>query len=198
MGLGIAVHLVDEAVEQLESGMEVEQVGLAGVGLLVLGAQPTHLGLQALFIGGQLQRQAQRVRVGQGAAHVGFKQRDQGVQAGLDGADDLQWATCAQAFEQPVQGVEARGDGHEFAVHAHQPARAPAHVRVFEGGDVTQALQAHGLGNEAHVAGFETVTLAVATQGFDHHPGKHAEALVQGVAHGRAGRLRQNRGADKG
>ncbi|MNH10878.1 hypothetical protein D3C79_703690 [compost metagenome] len=97
-----------------------------------------------------------------------------------------------------MQGIEARGDGHELAVHAHQATRAPAHVRVFEGGDVAQALEPHCFSDEAHVAALEAVPLAFAAQGLDHHPGEHAKALVQGVAHGGTGRLRQDRGADEG
>ncbi|MNV81518.1 hypothetical protein D3C71_1751870 [compost metagenome] len=58
VGFGVAVHLVDEAVEQLEGGVEVEQVGLARLGCQVLGAQAAHLRLQAFLVGGQLQGQA--------------------------------------------------------------------------------------------------------------------------------------------
>ncbi|MNN50750.1 hypothetical protein D3C81_1653530 [compost metagenome] len=70
VGFGVAVHLVDEAVQQLERGVEVEQVGFAGVGCQVLGAQAAHLGLQAFLVGRQLQGQAQCIGVGQRPAHV--------------------------------------------------------------------------------------------------------------------------------
>ncbi|MNJ77800.1 hypothetical protein D3C77_753880 [compost metagenome] len=73
VGLGVAVHLVDKAVQQLERGVEVELIGLAGLSRQVLGAQAAHLGLQAFLVGSQLQGQAQRIGVGQRPVHIGLQ-----------------------------------------------------------------------------------------------------------------------------
>lgn len=89
MGFGVAEHLVDEAIQQFERGVKVEQVGFTGVGRQVFGPQAAHLGLQAFFVGGQLQGQAQCIGVGQRPPHVGLQQLHQGIQARLDGTDNL-------------------------------------------------------------------------------------------------------------
>ncbi|MCY1421621.1 hypothetical protein D9M71_372820 [compost metagenome] len=97
-----------------------------------------------------------------------------------------------------MQGVEARGDAHEFAVQATEPAIAPTHVRVFENSDAAQAFQTHGFGDETHVASLERLALTATTQAVGDEQGEHAEALIQGIAHRRAGRLRQDRRTDQG
>ncbi|MNL02030.1 hypothetical protein D3C87_1225200 [compost metagenome] len=105
---------------------------------------------------------------------------------------------AAQAFEQLMQGIEARGDAHELTVQAAESAIAPTHVRVFEHGDAAQPFESDCLGNEAHIAGLERLALTAATQAVGDELGKHAEALIQGVAHGGAGGLRQDCSADQG
>ncbi len=97
-----------------------------------------------------------------------------------------------------MQGIEARGDAHELAVQATEATVAPTHVRVFEHRHAAQPFQAHRFGDEAHVAGFESLGFAAPAQAIGDEQGEHAEALIQGVAHRRAGGLRQDCGADHG
>ncbi|MNM48171.1 hypothetical protein D3C81_591500 [compost metagenome] len=198
VGQRVAVQVIDKAIKQFVSGVKIQQVSIARPALDIGGTQAAHPLRQAFLVGGQLLGQARGVGAGQRPTGIAFEQIRQRVEAGLDRRDDLQRATQTQAFKQLVQGVEARGDGHELAVHAPQPAIASAHVRVFESSDIAQAFQANRFSDKTYVAAFEAIALAVATQALDDKTGEHPEALVQGIAHRRTGRLRQDRGADQG
>jgi hypothetical protein len=74
----------------------------------------------------------------------------------------------------------------------------PLRRRIFEHGNAAQPFQAHGFGDEAHVAGLEAFTLAAPAQAIGDELREHPEALIQGIAHGGAGGLRQNRSAHQG
>ncbi len=71
-------------------------------------------------------------------------------------------------------------------------------MRVFENRHAAQAFEAHGFGDKAHIARFERLGFAASAQAIGDEQCEHAEALIQGVAHGGTGGLRQDRGADHG
>ncbi|MNI44989.1 hypothetical protein D3C73_993900 [compost metagenome] len=198
VGLCVTVQVVDEAIQQFVGGVEVQLLVVAWAGLLECGPQAAHPCRQRFLVGGHGLHQARRIRAGQGATTEAVEHFGKVLQAGFDRGHHMIRRTGAQAFEQLVQGVEARGQAHEFAVQAAQSTVSPAHVRVFEHGDAAQPLQAHCLGAEPHVAGLERLALAAAAQAVGDEQGEHAKALVQGIAHRRAGGLRQDRGADHG
>ncbi len=197
MGLRVVVQVVDEAVKQLVGGVEIQLLGFAGFTFLEGRAQGTHLGGQAVLVGAELGHQPCGVGAGEGTAGKTIEQFGQVLQAGLDRSDHVVRRIGTQAFEQLVQGVEACGDAHEFAVQATEPAIAPTHVRVFKHRDTAQPFQAHGLRDKAHVAGLEALALAAPTQAVGDKQREHAKTLVQGIAHRGAGGLRQDRGADQ-
>ncbi|MNZ66592.1 hypothetical protein D3C78_848210 [compost metagenome] len=192
------MQLVDEAIEQFVRGVEIQQIGVAGHTFLKAGSQAAHSRRQALLVGRQLARQARCIGMGQCPAGEAVEQLGQVLQPRLDGSHHMIGGAAAQALKQPVQRIEASGDTHEFAVQTTEPAVASAHVRVFEYGHAAQAFQAHGFGNEADIAALEGLALATPPQAISDEQRKHAEALVQGVAHGGAGGLREDRGADQG
>lgn len=198
MGLGIAVQLVDEAIKQLIGGVEIQLLGIARLVLLEQRAHAAHPRRQLGLVARQLFGQARGIGAGQGAAGETVQQFGEVLQPGFGRRQHILGGAAAQAFEQLVQGVEAGGDAHELAVQTTQAAVAPAHVRVLEHRDAAQAFQAHRFGDEAHVAALERIALAAAAQTVGDEQGEHPEALVQGVAHRRAGGLRQDRGADQG
>ena len=197
VGLRVVVQVVDEAVQQLVGSVEIQLLGVRRVVFLEARPQAAHLGGQAVLVGAQLVDQARGIGAGEGAAREAVEHFGQVLQAGLDRCHHMVGLIGAQAFKQLVQGVEACGDAHEFAVEATEPPVAPTHVRVFEHGDAAQAFQAHSFGNKAHVAGLEAFALAAPAQAVGHEQREHTKALVQRVAHGGAGSLRQDGGADQ-
>ena len=197
VGLRVVVQVVDKAVKQLVGGVKIQLLGFARVALLKARAQAAHFGGQAVLVGAQLVDQARGVGTGEGATGETVEHFGEVLQAGLDGRHHVVGRIGAQAFEQLVQGIEARGDAHEFAVEAAEPTIAPTHMRVFKYRDAAQPFQADRFGDKAHVAGLEPFTLAAPAQAVGDEQREHAKALIQRVAHGRAAGLRQDCGADQ-
>ncbi len=193
----VVVQVIDKAVQQLVGGMKIQLLGFARVALLERRAQTAHRGGQAVFISAELVNQPCGIRACERAAGKTVKHFGEVLQAGFDRDDHMIGGVGAQPLQQLVQGVEARRDAHEFAVEATEPPIAPTHVRVFKHGDAAQPFQAHGLGDKPHVAGLEFFTPATTAQAVGDKQREHAEALVQGIAHGGAGGLRQDRRADQ-
>ncbi|MCY1432789.1 hypothetical protein D9M71_487970 [compost metagenome] len=90
VSLGVVVHVVDKAIEQLVGGVKIQQLGIARPGFDIGRTQAAHSLRQALLVGRQFLGQAHRIGVGQGAAGIGVEQFGQGRKARLDGGDDLQ------------------------------------------------------------------------------------------------------------
>ncbi|MNM36672.1 hypothetical protein D3C81_473880 [compost metagenome] len=198
VGLCITVQVIDEAVEQFISGVEIQKLGVARIALLKHRPQAAHPRRQTFLVSRQRRDQPCGIGAGQGAAAEAIEQFGQILQTRFDRRHRMIGAAAAQTFQQLVQGVETGGDAHELAVQTTEPTVAPTHVRVFEHGDAAQSFQAYGLSDEAHVAGFEGLRPTAAAQAVGDEQGEHAEALIQGIAHGGAGGLRQDRGADQG
>jgi len=196
VGLRVVVQVIDKPVKQLVGGVEIQLLGFTWVLFLKSRAQAADLGGQALFIGRQLAHQARGIGAGQRTAGETIEQFGKVLHAG-SGGDNRGRFIRAQPLQQLMQSIEARGDAHEFAVEATEPAVAPTHVRVFKHRDAAQSFKAHRFSDKTHVAGLETFTSAASAQAIGDEQREYAEALVQGVAHGGAAGLRQNRGADQ-
>ncbi|MNF72906.1 hypothetical protein D3C84_548960 [compost metagenome] len=198
MGLCITVQVVDEAIEQFVRRMEVQQFVIARFALLKDRPQAAHPCRQPCLVGAQRRNQTRCIGAGQRTTAETVEQFGEVLQTRFYRRHGMVRIVVAQAFEQLMQGIEARGDAHELTVQAAESAIAPTHVRVFEHGDAAQPFESDCLGNEAHIAGLERLALTAATQAVGDELGKHAEALIQGVAHGGAGGLRQDCSADQG
>ncbi|MNS80279.1 hypothetical protein D3C72_1139540 [compost metagenome] len=198
VGLCITVQVVDETIKQLVRGVEIQLLGIARIALLERCPQTTHPRRQTFLVGAQHHDQTRRIGAGQGTTAEAVEQLGEVLQTRLDGRHHGVRRAAAQAFEQLVQGIEARGDAHELTVQATEPAIAPTHVRVFKNSHAAQAFQAHGFGDETHVAGLERLPLTATAQAVGDEQGEHTKTLIQGIAHRRASRLRQDGGTDQG
>nr|GFA52677.1 hypothetical protein [Tanacetum cinerariifolium] len=192
VSLGVVMQVIDEAIQQFVGGVEIQQLVVAWVGPDEFGTKAAHVLRQIRLVDTQPIGEQRGVGVGQRASGEGLQQPGQCSEARLNGLNRRRHTAPTQAFEQLVQRVEARGDGHELAVQPIQPTVAPTHVRVFKHRDRTQAFEPYRIGNEAHVARFEGRRIAFAAQAGDDELGEGAKALVQGVAHRRTRTLRQD------
>ncbi|MNK79429.1 hypothetical protein D3C87_990960 [compost metagenome] len=192
------MQVVDEAIKQFVGGVEIQLLGFAWIGFLEDCSQASHPCRQPLLVGRQRCRQTGGVGAGQSTTAEAVEHFGEILQTRSDRGNHMFFAVAAQAFKQLMQRVEARGDAHELAVQTTQSAVAPTHVRVFEHGHAAQAFKAHGFSDEAYVTGLERLGFAAPAQAIGDEQREHAEALIQGVAHGGAGGLRQDRGADQG
>ncbi|GAB0062280.1 hypothetical protein IBA8401_33090 [Pseudomonas syringae] len=155
MGSCVVEQLAEQAVQQLERGVKVQSFGVAGQGVLQLGAQASDPFGEVHPARLQTRDQQRRVIVGQGAVGEPVKQCCKVFKAGIDMLQHLFGLLETQTLEQLVQGIEARGDRHEFAVQTVESTVAATHVRVFEYRDAAQPFKADGLGHKTYIAGFK-------------------------------------------
>ncbi len=155
VGSCVVEQLAEQPVQQLERGVKIQSFGVAGQGALQLGAQASDLLGKLRPVRLQTRDQQRRVIVGQGAVGESVEQLCKVFKTGIDMRQHLIGLFETQTLEQLVQGIEARGDRHEFAVQAVESTVAATHVRVFEYRDAAQPFQADGFGHKAYVAGFE-------------------------------------------